>query len=267
MLDREEARRAHLSWVNDAKPGIERLRRGDGFRYRRPDGSPVRDAETLQRIRALAIPPAWTEVWICTDPIGHIQATGRDARSRKHYRYHPRWREMRDETKYDRTVEFAQALPRIRERVAADLRRHGLARERVLAAVVRLLDLTLVRVGNAEYAKSNQSCGLTTLRSRHVNVARHQRRRFFCQGFPDLGWNRDCCACVARAGHSRIENLREAPVARGGGGGGGATGEHRCGLPALLRASTGGDRAQRWPPAQAPVWERGWFTADGLSHE
>ncbi len=179
VVDIEEARRAHLRWVSDTKAGIERLPRGDGFRYRRPDGSAVRDAETLQRIRSLAIPPAWTDVWICTDPIGHIQATGRDARKRKQYRYHPRWRELRDETKYDRTIEFAQALPRIRERVEADLRKQGLVRERVLAAVVRLLDLTLVRVGNVEYAKSNKSYGLTTLRSRHVTVSGDRIRLSF----------------------------------------------------------------------------------------
>jgi DNA topoisomerase-1 len=169
-VDLEAARRAHLRWVNDAAPGIGRRKHGDHFRYARPDGSPVRDAETLSRIRALAIPPAWTDVWICVEPLGHIQATGRDARGRKQYRYHTRWREARDESKYDRTIEFAEALPRIRAQVDADLRRRGLQRERVLAAVVRLLDLTLIRIGNAEYAKENKSFGLTTLRASHVAI-------------------------------------------------------------------------------------------------
>jgi DNA topoisomerase I len=164
------ARRAHLRWVSDAAPGIARRRRGAGFSYSEPSGSPVSDAVTLQRIRRLAIPPAWTSVWIRADPIGHIQATGRDARGRKQYRYHERWREIRDENKYERAIQFAEALPRIRSRVEADLRRHGLSRERVLAAVVRLLDETLVRVGNAEYARTNKSYGLTTMRASHVSL-------------------------------------------------------------------------------------------------
>jgi DNA topoisomerase-1 len=169
VLD-DTARRAHLRWVSDDTPGISRRKHGDHFRYTRPDGSPVRDAATLDRIRSLAIPPAWTDVWICTDPDGHIQATGRDARKRKQYRYHPRWREIRDESKYDRTIEFAEALPRIRAQVEVDLRRRGLQRERVLAAVVRLLDLTLIRIGNPEYARDNKSYGLTTLREHHVDI-------------------------------------------------------------------------------------------------
>lgn len=135
-----------------------------------PDGRIVTDAPTLQRIADAAIPPAWTDVWISPIANGHVQATGRDARRRKQYRYHPRWREVRDEQKYARMVDFGTALPRIRERVAADMGRQGLSRERVLAAVVRLLDLTYMRVGNDEYAKENNSYGLTTLRDRHVDV-------------------------------------------------------------------------------------------------
>lgn len=171
LSERAAARRMRLRWANDAAPGITRRRRGRGFVYRRPSGSPVRDPATLTRIRALAIPPAWQDVWISTDPIGHIQATGRDARKRKQYRYHDRWREERDASKYDRVVEFAQALPRIRGRVDADLRARGLTRERVLAAIVRLLDVTMIRVGNEEYARDNRSYGLTTMRSSHVTIA------------------------------------------------------------------------------------------------
>jgi DNA topoisomerase-1 len=171
IADVDAARSAHLRWVSDSTPGITRRRHGAHFRYAHPDGSPVRDNETLERIRSLAVPPAWTDVWICPNPLGHLQATGRDARKRKQYRYHPRWREARDESKYDHTIEFAEALPRIRARVDADLRRRGLSRARVLAAVVRLLDLTLIRVGNAEYAKENGSYGLTTMRTSHADIA------------------------------------------------------------------------------------------------
>jgi DNA topoisomerase-1 len=161
---------ARLRYVSDTMPGIRRKRAGTGFSYRRPDGTLVHDAETLRRIRALAIPPAWTDVWICTLPNGHLQATGRDAKGRKQYRYHPRWRAVRDETKYTRLVAFGEALPRIRARVEKDLKRPDLPREKVLATVVRLLETTLIRVGNAEYAKANQSYGLTTMRNRHVDV-------------------------------------------------------------------------------------------------
>ena len=164
------ARTAGLRHVDDGMPGIRRLRRGGGFAYVDAGDRPVRDAATLQRIRHLAIPPAWTDVWICPLPTGHLQATGRDARQRKQYRYHDRWREVRDQTKYHRMIAFAQALPAIRRRVAADLARPGLPRERVLAAVVRLLDTALIRVGNDEYSRQNGSYGLTTMRSRHVDV-------------------------------------------------------------------------------------------------
>ena len=134
-------------------------------------GELISDVDTLSRIKSLAIPPAWTDVWICPWPNGHIQATGRDARGRKQYRYHPRWRETRDETKYHRMLVFSHALPRIRARVEADLQRRGLPRERVLAAIVRLMELTLFRVGNEEYSRTNHSFGLTTLRNRHAVIA------------------------------------------------------------------------------------------------
>ena len=166
----ESARAAGLRYVSDATPGILRRRRGRAFRYSHADGAPVRDPRTLGRIRALAIPPAWREVWICSADDGHLQATGRDARQRKQYRYHRRWREARDETKYGRLIPFAAALPRIRRRVARDLARAGLPREKVLATVVRLLETTRARIGNEEYARANESFGLTTLRERQVRV-------------------------------------------------------------------------------------------------
>jgi DNA topoisomerase-1 len=164
------ARRAGLRYVSDEAPGLRRVRAGKGFRYLDPDGRAVADPETRARIRALAIPPAWEDVWICPRPDGHLQATGRDARGRKQYRYHPRWREVRDESKYGRMIAFAHALPKIRRRVARDLGRPGMPREKVLAAVVRLLETTMIRVGNAEYARANRSFGLTTLRNHHAKV-------------------------------------------------------------------------------------------------
>jgi DNA topoisomerase-1 len=160
----------HLTYVNDNDPGISRRRAGKSFSYRRPDGTLVKDAETLARIRKLAIPPAYTDVWICPDPRGHIQATGRDLKGRKQYRYHPDWGEARGETKYHRAIEFARALPALREKIESDLSRPGLSKDKVVATVVRLLELTLIRVGNSEYAKQNKSFGLTTLRDRHVKV-------------------------------------------------------------------------------------------------
>ena len=159
-----------LRYVSDLAPGIRRRRAGRGFAYSDPRGRRVTDARELDRIRNLVIPPAWTDVWICTDPHGHLQATGRDARGRKQYRYHARWRAFRDETKFARLAGFAKSLPAIRRRTARDLRRHGIPRERALAAVVDLLDRTLIRVGNEEYARENRSFGLTTLRDRHVEV-------------------------------------------------------------------------------------------------
>jgi len=164
------AKRAKLRYVHDSMPGITRHKARNGFDYRLPDGSLLRDIDTLKRIRALAIPPAWTDVWICPDPNGHLQAVGRDQRRRKQYRYHPRWREVRDEAKFGKMLVFSRTLPLIRARVEQDLKRHGLPRERVLAAIVRLMELTLFRVGNTEYAKENKSYGLTTLRDRHVAI-------------------------------------------------------------------------------------------------
>jgi DNA topoisomerase I len=166
----ESAREAGLRYVTDAGPGIARRRRGKGFTYIDAEGKATRDRETLDRIRALAIPPAWNDVWICPNPRGHIQATGRDARRRKQYRYHARWREVRDANKYDRTVALGLALPAIRERTNEHLAKQGLPREKVLAAVLRLLEATLIRVGNDEYARENKSYGLTTLKDRHAAV-------------------------------------------------------------------------------------------------
>jgi DNA topoisomerase-1 len=165
------ARAAGLHYTTDARPGLRRKRNGTGFVYTRPDGRVVKSAAELQRVRSLVIPPAWTQVWICPDPLGHLQATGRDARGRKQYRYHAKWREVRDDTKYDRMIGFAQALPAIRKHTAQDLRRAGLPREKVVATVVQLLEKTLIRVGNDEYARQNHSFGLTTLRDGHVEVS------------------------------------------------------------------------------------------------
>jgi DNA topoisomerase-1 len=156
--------------AGDDLPGFTRRRAGRGFSYRDADGRRIRDRDTIERIRRIAIPPAWTEVWICPDPNGRIQATGRDARGRKQYRYHPRYRSRRDRAKFERLIAFARALPAIRDQVERDLARSGLPREKVVAAVVRLLELTLIRVGNDEYARLNRSFGLTTLRNRHAAV-------------------------------------------------------------------------------------------------
>ncbi len=168
---RASARAAGLRYSTDARPGIARRRAGRSFSYRRPDGEPVADPAVAARIRALAIPPAWTDVWICPDPVGHLQATGRDAKGRKQYRYHERWRTERDDAKFERLIDFARVLPRIRKRCDADLTTTGMSREKVLAAVVRLLETTLIRVGNDEYARLNRSFGLTTLKNRHATVA------------------------------------------------------------------------------------------------
>jgi DNA topoisomerase I len=167
----ESARAARLRYVSDGTDGIRRRRTGSGFTYLDARGAVIRDRDELRRIRALAVPPAWTDVWICPIANGHVQATGRDARGRKQYRYHPRWRATRDETKYGRMIAFGEALPRIRARVEQDLARPGLPREKVLATVVKLMQLTAIRVGNEEYAKANDSFGLTTLRDRHVEVS------------------------------------------------------------------------------------------------
>jgi DNA topoisomerase-1 len=164
-------RGASLNYVSDAGPGMSRRRAGRRFVYFDPAGRCVRDPEVIARVTALAIPPAYTSVWICPDPDGHIQATARDARGRKQYRYHPRWRAVRDATKFERMLAFGKALPRIRKQVEADLARAGMPREKVLATVVRLLETTLMRIGNDEYVKRNRSYGLTTLENRHVNLS------------------------------------------------------------------------------------------------
>ncbi|MBV9614385.1 MAG: DNA topoisomerase IB [Ktedonobacteraceae bacterium] len=164
------ARAAGLRYVTDTSPGIRRKRAGKHFSYIGLDGKPIHDEEVLQRIRSLGIPPAWKDVWICPNPRGHIQATGRDAKGRKQYRYHALWRKIRDDNKYDHMVAFGKALPTIRQRVSDDLALPGLPGEKVLATVVRLLDTTSVRIGNEEYARENGSFGLTTMRDEHVEI-------------------------------------------------------------------------------------------------
>ncbi|RWM30792.1 DNA topoisomerase IB [Mesorhizobium sp.] len=180
------AERASLSYVSDADPGIRRLRKGNGFAYVGSDGNAV-GAATLARVKAIVIPPAWTDVWISPDPDGHIQATGRDQRGRKQYRYHPQWTEERDGVKYSSLVAFAEALPELRSRIDADLRRHGLPQQRVVAAIVWLLDNTMIRVGNSAYARDNKSFGLTTLRDRHVDI-KGSRLRFAFKGKSGKEW-------------------------------------------------------------------------------
>jgi DNA topoisomerase-1 len=167
----EAAKSAGLRYVTDGKRGITRERDGEHFRYLDPHGEVVTDEATLARIKSLVIPPAWTDVWICAQANGHLQATGRDAKLRKQYRYHPRWRNVRDEVKFERMLKFGQALPQIRRTVDAALSLPGLPREKVLATIVHLLEVTMMRIGNEEYARTNKSFGLTTLRSRHVKVA------------------------------------------------------------------------------------------------
>lgn len=169
-LLKESATAVGLRYVADHMPGICRKRAGRSFQYFYATGEPVRDDVVLGRIRSLAVPPAWADVWICPDPQGHLQATGRDQRRRKQFRYHKRWHEIRDETKFTRMIAFGKALPLIRKRVQQDLELRGLPRNRVLATVVRLLELSLIRVGNDEYARYNESYGLTTLRNKHVQI-------------------------------------------------------------------------------------------------
>ena len=186
-----DAAEAGLVHVSDADPGIARRRVGKGFGYRLPDGRAVRDRATLARIRALAIPPAYTEVWICPTARGHLQATGRDARRRKQYRYHPRWQQARGDGKFERIVAFGRALPKLRRRLRRDLGQRGFPRSKVLAIVVSLLAETLVRVGNDEYARSNRSFGLTTLRGRHVEFLRGGRARLRFRGKSGLEQTRE----------------------------------------------------------------------------
>ena len=168
------AEAAGLTYVTDARPGVSRKRVGTGFAYYRQDGTLIRDRAERRRLASLAIPPAWTDVWICADPHGHIQATARDAKGRKQYRYHPAFRQMRDESKFGRMLAFSEALPALRDRLQDDLLLPGLPRRKLLATMVRLLDKTLIRIGNDEYAKANQSYGLSTMRRRHVAVRGHR---------------------------------------------------------------------------------------------
>jgi len=177
----EAAKAAGLRYVSDAGPGIRRVKRGAHFAFIAPSGKPIRDEAEIKRIRTLTIPPAYTDVWISPDPKGHLQATGRDARGRKQYRYHRLWREVRDENKFERMVAFASALPTIRAHVAHDMALPGLPRDKVLATLVNLLEATLIRVGNDEYAKENDSYGLTTLENRHVDV-KGEKLRFHFRG-------------------------------------------------------------------------------------
>jgi DNA topoisomerase-1 len=180
---RQAAEDAGLTYVNDDDPGLRRELVGDGFVYFKPSGEPVTDEATIARVNRLAIPPAWTDVWICPRAGGHLQATGRDARGRKQYRYHPHFREVRDSTKYEHMIEFARALPAIREAIARHMALRGLPREKVVATVVHLLETTLIRVGNDDYAKENNSFGLTTLRNPHVKVeGTHLKFRFKGKG-------------------------------------------------------------------------------------
>jgi len=177
----KSAQTVGLRYVTDERPGIRRERCGSGFRFRSAGGRIIRDRHTLKRIRSLVIPPAWTDVWICPLDHGHLQATGRDERGRKQHLYHPRWREVRDQTKYDRLMDFGRALPGLRKQLRRDLARAGLCREKVLATVVRLLEVSLIRVGNDEYARDNKSYGLTTMKNHHATV-RGARIKFHFRG-------------------------------------------------------------------------------------
>jgi DNA topoisomerase-1 len=188
MIDAAPAAKdAGLTYVTDANGGISRRKSGKGFAYRDADGKAVRDANTLERIRSLAIPPAWTDVWICASPNGHMQATGRDARGRKQHRYHPHFREVREEAKFEHVGEFGASLPSLRAQIDRDMRKKGLPREKVLAAIVHLLDTTMIRVGNNEYAKSNKSYGLTTLKDQHAEI-RGENLRFVFTGKSGKSW-------------------------------------------------------------------------------
>jgi DNA topoisomerase I len=182
-----QAQKIGLAYVTSDSPGITRRRSGRGFGYRRPDGKPLRDKPALARIKSLAIPPAWSDVWICPDEDGHLQATGRDARGRKQHRYHPRFREVREAAKFDKLTEFAKALPALRARINADMAKRGLPRDKVLATIAHLLDTTLIRVGNDEYAKTNKSYGLTTLKDQHATV-QGDKLRFVFTGKSGKSW-------------------------------------------------------------------------------
>ena len=189
IIDPEDAAiSAGLTYVNDDMPGITRQRSGKGFSYKGPDGRTITNKAERKRLASLAIPPAYVDVWICPDPRGHIQATGRDAKGRKQYRYHPEFRELRDSSKYDRMLDFARGLPQLRAQVDADMSRRGLPVEKVLATIVFLLENTMIRVGNTRYARENKSHGLTTLRMRHVTLDGNQVR-FKFKGKSGKEWN------------------------------------------------------------------------------
>lgn len=181
------AKEAGLAYVTDERPGLSRRRSGKGFAYRDAAGKAVRDKKTLERIRSLAIPPAWTDVWIAAAANAHMQATGRDARGRKQHRYHLKFREVRDSAKFDRLTEFAASLPALRAKITSDMRKQGMPRDKVLAAIVHLLDTTLIRVGNDEYAKANGSYGLTTLKNSHAHV-KGDELRFVFTGKSGKSW-------------------------------------------------------------------------------
>lgn len=189
VIDPEDAARsAGLRYVNDDMKGISRVRAGKGFSYRDAAGRTIRDKGERKRLATLAIPPAWTEVWICPSPRGHLQATGRDAKGRKQYRYHPDFREVRDSAKYDHMLDFAAALPKIRAHVDDDMSRRGLPAEKVLGTIVYLLENTMIRVGNSDYARQNNSHGLTTLRNRHVDLS-GSKVRFRFKGKSGKEWD------------------------------------------------------------------------------
>lgn len=193
-----DARTAGLIYVNDQDPGIHRVKRGSGFGYKGPDGGTIRDRQVRKRIRSIAIPPAWTDVWISKSANGHIQATGRDARGRKQYRYHADFRSLRETTKYDHMIDFAASIRRVRTSVKRDMKRRGLPRTKVVATVVYLLDKTLIRIGNASYARENRSYGLTTLRDRHVAIDGGELRFTF----------------TGKSGKTWQGRMRDPPVAR-----------------------------------------------------
>ena len=231
---------SRLAYVNDGDPGLTRRATKAGFSYVDAQGRRITDPAQLARIAALAIPPAWTQVWICADACGHIQATGRDQKGRKQYRYHPDWRAARDEAKYDRMIAFGRALPRLRRRVEADLARRGLPREKVLAAVVRVMELTLIRVGNEEYARANRSFGLTTLRDRHAQITgagamfefRGKSGKVHRTGLRDRRLARIIKACQDLPGQRLFQYVDEAGQRRA---------VESADVNAYIRAATGGD--------------------------
>jgi DNA topoisomerase-1 len=212
-----ELRAANLSYASDLDPGIRRKKAARGFNYLDADGKPISDPQTLDRIQRLVIPPAWTDVWISPSERSHLQATGRDVRGRKQYRYHERWREVRDSDKYDRLIAFGRALPKLRARVSHDLRRRGLPREKVLAAVIRVMEITLIRIGNEEYAKTNKTFGLTTLRNRHARISsrtatfefRGKSGKVHKTGFSDRRLARILKACQELPGQRLFQYLGE----------------------------------------------------------